>query len=476
MASRSPARTYYGCPVHKAMSRIETTMPSTLPHRDYIQESQPVSQVLPSNFVSQLAVDHDSLLCVLQPMPTYREKLRRHYKVLYPYEAQLSDELTLCPGKLVTVDEENDPPVPMKDDSFWLWGANESGFTGFFYKEFVKLDEQHGEKTGARTCNHNYVTFEEVMYGVDTKPLDDLQLECIVCKNLASEPRQTICCGQTVCYKCAKKWKKRNDSCPQCRQVPLELAVDTRTKNHIRSLVVYCTHFDSGCEWKGSLSTVKDHRNKDCRFELVVCNHEACEEKIERRYLEHHMKEKCLQRPINCPCCDQYDKNLTYCELVGTHYKECSSWPMRCPNHCGTEEKLMRSTLPDHIDNNCPEQVISCQFVEAGCEVRVKRREMVDHIQQSVEEHLTAMMSDYMKVKSKYAKLQNDHEMLKQDLHVSNRAQDTLQDKYDTLKKDHDALKKDHDALEKDYDVWKEDYYDRFGWRDNDVIEDNDEL
>jgi hypothetical protein len=66
---------------------------------------------------------------------------------------------------------------------------------------------------------------------------------------------------------------------------------------------------------------------------------------------------------------------------------------------------------------------------------------MGDHIQKSVGEHLTALMSDYMEVKNKYAKLQNDHELLKQKLLVSNR---DLQD-------DHDALRQDYNTLQEDF-------------------------
>jgi FtsZ-binding cell division protein ZapB len=108
---------------------------------------------------------------------------------------------------------------------------------------------------------------------------------------------------------------------------------------------------------------------------------------------------------------------------------------MRCPNHCDTEEKLTRSTLQDHIDNNCPEQVSSCQFAEAGCAVRVKRKEMTDHIQQSVGEHMSYMMDAYMKLKEEYSTLQNDHNSLKKD--------------HDSLKRDNDVTKKRLAVLEK---------------------------
>ena len=178
---------------------------------------------------------------------------------------------------------------------------------------------------------------------------------------------------------------------------------------------MYCTHHSSGCEWKGSFNTVRDHLSKDCPYEEVECENDGCTERLQRRYLTEHMDKGCSMRIVECPCCE--DDDLPYHELVNTHYKECPDWPMRCPNHCNTEsaKDLTRSTLQDHLEGNCPEQVISCQFVEAGCTVRVKRKNMEAHIQQFMGEHMTAMMSDYMRLKKEIRQLKNEYSELKQD-------------------------------------------------------------
>ena len=110
---------------------------------------------------------------------------------------------------------------------------------------------------------------------------------------------------------------------------------------------------------------------------------------------------------------------------------------MRCPNHCTIEENpvLTRSTLQDHLENNCPEQEISCQFAEVGCTTRVERKEMADHMHELVGEHLEMLMADYSKVKSEYVKLQSDYI--------------DVQRNHKALSKDHTALKKRVTALEK---------------------------
>ena len=208
-----------------------------------------------------------------------------------------------------------------------------------------------------------------------------------------------------------------------------------------------------GCEWKGSFNTVRDHLSEDCLYEDVECENDGCTEKLQRRYLAEHMDEECSMRIVECPRCK--DDDLPYHQLVNAHYKECPDWPMRCPNHCSTESEkdLTRSTLQDHLEDNCPEQVISCQFAEAGCTVRVKRKEMADHIQQSVEEHMTAMMSDYMRLKKDHTELRADHRDLKEEF-------DVLKDNHHSLVKDHSALNNNLSVLRKDHTALANHYND----------------
>ena len=269
-------------------------------------------------------------------------------------------------------------------------GTDEEGHKGYFYVRFTEetyslcsMWSSSSSSLEVEIPDPHNVSFKEISYRVEDQPRDEL--ECIICKNLADDPHQSKCCGHTMCYDCAHKWGERNNSCPHCRESPFEVVVDTRTKRHISSLNVYCTHYRSGCEWKGSFNTLRDHLSEDCLYEDVECGNDGCTERLQRRYLAEHLLEKCSMRIVKCPCCE--DDYLPYHELVYVHYKDCPNWPMRCPNHCSTELELRRSTLQDHLENNCPEQVISCLFAEAGCTVRVKRKDMADHIQQSVGEH-----------------------------------------------------------------------------------------
>ena len=377
------------------------------------------------------------------PMDKHTFMHKCDYTVLYPYDAQLPDELTIHPGDVITVEEGDN-----EEDSLWWIGTDADRHKGYFYVEFTQRDtlcysqDEFSESEKPLFIPHS-VTFKETTYYVDEKPGEEL--ECIICKNLADSPHQTGCCGHTVCYNCADKWRRKNDSCPNCRLSPLDIVKDARTKRYISSLNVYCIHYESGCEWKGSVNSVSKHLHTKCQYEIVSCKKEGCGVQVQRQFLDYHMTAECPMRQVQCPrCACAHEPALTYFGLVNNHYKHCPNWPMRCPNHCSTEVKLTRSTLQDHLEDNCPEQVISCQFAEAGCTVRVKRKEMADHIQQSVGEHMTAMMSDYIKVKKDHTELRADHRDLKKE-------HDELWKSHVKLMKEHDALKKDHSALDNKY-------------------------
>ena len=321
-------------------------------------------------------------------------------------------------------------------------GVNKHGHYGYFYVIFTEQlneSDEEGEdikfSSSVKLADMYSVSFKEISYFVEDQPGDEL--ECIICKNLPYNPHQSKCCGHTMCYDCANKWGEKSNSCPQCRESPLVVVVDTRTKRHISSLTVYCTHYKSGCEWKGSFNTVRDHLSENCPYEDVECENDGCTERLQRRYLTKHMDEECSMRIVECPCCGLGNFHLPYHKLVNTHYKECPEWPMRCPNRCAIEENpvLTRSTLQGHLENSCPDQETPCQFAKVGCTVRVERKEMADHMHEFVGEHLEMLMGDYLKVKSEYIKLQSDYR--------------DVQRNHKALSKEHAALKKRVAALEK---------------------------
>jgi hypothetical protein len=319
------------------------------------------------------------------------------YKVVYPYDGQLKDELTIRRGDLIEVSKED-------DDSNKQWTLGMIGSKkGLFYRAFTKYYALKGEdpkQSGIRKTPDGFkVHFIGSSCIVREKPGDEC--ECIVCMSLAHKAHQTNCCGHTLCQECAEKLRKKKAPCPNCREGRLTAVGDARIRRHISGLTAYCPHYEEGCNWKGSISKLPNHLEEECSFEAVSCPCCYVKESIAPKSNFDHYRTH--QSP---------PKRLTYKRLHDVHATQCQKWPMRCPNHCGTEEKLTRSTLQNHIEK-CSDQLIPCQFAEFGCNAMVKRKEMANHEQISAIEHLTKVMAKYNKLNVEYNKLKSEHTLSK---------------------------------------------------------------
>ena len=314
-----------------------------------------------------------------------------------------------------------------------------NGAKGFFHRAFATILAQKDEKEmKPRKSPSGYkVNFTQTGCVVKEKPGDEL--ECIICKSLATEPQQTNCCGHTLCQTCAEKWRARSRECPNCRSDKFKTVSDARIRRHIASLTAYCPHYQDNCDWQGSIAKLQDHLSKECKYELVTCP--CCGAKEYTPQPHQNLKEKAKSgslatgdssrqyfgsmsrfgrsgyRTTPSTSFQQISKPLTYKVFTEDHSKRCPKWPMRCPNRCNMKENeyLTRSTLQDHLNNNCPEQVISCEFAEAGCTVRVKRKNMEAHNKTSTEKHLTMLMAKFKEIKTQHTKLQTNNKILEEE-------------------------------------------------------------
>ena len=93
----------------------------------------------------------------------------------------------------------------------------------------------------------------------------------------------------------------------------------------IKSLHIYCTNKEKGCEWQGELNDINNHLgNSDgCQFEEVKCSNE-CRKMIQRQYLTSHVKTKCSRRKVNCQYCHDTGEHQF---IEGQHKEECPKLP-----------------------------------------------------------------------------------------------------------------------------------------------------
>ena len=86
--------------------------------------------------------------------------------------------------------------------------------------------------------------------------------------------------------------------------------------------------------------------------------------------------------------------------------KHCGRFPIGCP-HCGTE--IERERLPDHINNECPDVVIDCDYKTFGCSETFKRKDREFHL----EDIAVKLKHTEMKLEHNQIELQNNRTELK---------------------------------------------------------------
>ena len=224
---------------------------------------------------------------------------------------------------------------------------------------------------------------------------------CPICVEPLIQPFLTDC-GHYLCYTCrGRLLASGKDECPECREP--NGAKDARLNKHLQrqlnSLKVRCQHHEVGCQWVGELMYLKEHLDpllRKCGFILLVCPL-GCGERVCSSAMEEHIKSYCSKRSYVCEHCGYYNNHDIVTEK---HYPLCKLFPVECPNKCFVEN-LKRNQFEMHLEEQCPLQVIQCPFTSAGCTVQLPRREMEEHEDKAVSQHLRMVMNLHSKPKQK---------------------------------------------------------------------------
>ena len=212
---------------------------------------------------------------------------------------------------------------------------------------------------------------------------------CPVSFELLTDPQQTSsCCGHHLSRAAADRLKRERDACPLCNDQPLKTTDDPFFWRQVMALKVRCSNKALGCEWVGGLGELEEHMKVGsvegkCEYVNVVCPFK-CGEQVQRRSLGVHKADKCVKRPFTCQHCSHKG---TYEEVTRDHLLQCQKYPVKCPNKC-CEEDIERRFLKRHLNQDCPLQEIECEFSYAGCEAKMQRRMMQEHMDDNVKQHL----------------------------------------------------------------------------------------
>ena len=225
---------------------------------------------------------------------------------------------------------------------------------------------------------------------------------CPVTLELLTDPRQTSeCCGKHLSRAAAEQLEAGGKPCPLCKKTPLKTTKDIFFKRKVMELKVYCSKKSAGCEWTGELGELERHQKLgsvegQCRFVDVQCSLK-CGKHFQRHYITTHESTMCKKRSFTCKYCDY---KATHEKVVNDHWPKCPRYPKVCPNRC-SGDKIERRFLQRHLDENCPLQETKCEFSHAGCQAKMKRQEIQDHLEAKKDEHLKMVSAKCTKLESR---------------------------------------------------------------------------
>ncbi|XP_074659985.1 TNF receptor-associated factor 6-like [Tubulanus polymorphus] len=228
-------------------------------------------------------------------------------------------------------------------------------------------------------------------YAYEFVPKLDEKYECTICQLGLREPVQTVC-GHRFCKACIQKWiREARSICPVDNQELDEgtLFPDNFAKREIMSLIAKCPYSTSGCMVEAEVRTIENHE-LTCDYRPVPCLNEGCKEMVVFCRMMDHLQDLCIKRKVPCVHCR---KDMAF-DAIEAHVNQCPVAPVTC-KFCAAQ--MQRSQMSRHIDEECQSAVVPCLFSVYGCLNLVKRKRMIDHVNESLAEHLL-LLNDGLKL------------------------------------------------------------------------------
>uniref|UniRef100_A0AAU6MX98 Tumor necrosis factor receptor-related factor 4 n=1 Tax=Argopecten purpuratus TaxID=228297 RepID=A0AAU6MX98_ARGPU len=265
---------------------------------------------------------------------------------------------------------------------------------------------------------------------------------CPLCRLPVREAVRVSSCGHTFCDVCLQEFLSAGVfKCPEDDK-PLDYAQiypDDDLTSEVMNSLIRCRYNKDGCRWVGKLHnlqthldqccydniacpnkcpallsrlSLEDHLEFSCPNRLVVCEfcnqklpgdtyerthsgqcpyevmwcENKCGARLERRFLNNHMRNECHKRTVECSYC----KREFVQETLQTHQYQCPRFPVTCPNRCDPT-KIAREDLDVHVQALCPSATVSCAFKKAGCSHKCPRFSMDKHMEENMKHHLQLM-------------------------------------------------------------------------------------
>uniref|UniRef100_A0A8D2LS50 TNF receptor associated factor 4 n=1 Tax=Varanus komodoensis TaxID=61221 RepID=A0A8D2LS50_VARKO len=147
------------------------------------------------------------------------------------------------------------------------------------------------------------------------------RLLCPLCAKAMREPVRVSTCGHRFCDTCLQEFLSEGVfKCPE-DQLPLDYAKiypDPELEAQVLSLTIRCIHSEEGCRWIGTIRHLQAHLGS-CSFNVVSCPN-RCGSKLSRRDLPPHLQHDCPQRHLKCEFCGADFTGEAFESLLGFGY------------------------------------------------------------------------------------------------------------------------------------------------------------
>jgi len=119
-----------------------------------------------------------------------------------------------------------------------------------------------------------------------------------------------------------------------------------------------------------------------CQWRIVVCDH--CNEPHPKCLIQDHVDNKCKKKPVECP------------------------------NTCG--KIIVREEIASHTNNDCPLSMVSCPYVQMGCNSKIQRKKVQSHLQSKMQRHLDLASTTFKETTGKLEEKMNALELKQEEL------------------------------------------------------------
>jgi hypothetical protein len=125
------------------------------------------------------------------------------------------------------------------------------------------------------------------------------EYECSICACVAYPPVTTDC-SHIFCENCIKQWVTEQNTCPNCQKMNPKTERHAFTERILNNRKVKCPN---NCGFKGNLIEFLQQHKSVCPLEVISCDNDGCDIRVQRQFLSSHKKE-CKYRIIQCDYCE----------------------------------------------------------------------------------------------------------------------------------------------------------------------------